>query len=138
MLKKQATKTDLTQLTVALLIFFFLVFNIFLGISGVFSYNISKRKPEIGLRVATGAGASDILKQFLGETIVMASFAVIPGAIIAFQFFASGFFGRLSMAEGLLGIAAAASFIYLLMIACSFYPALRASRIQPSEALHEE
>ncbi|SKB49518.1 ABC transporter permease [Daejeonella lutea] len=138
MVKKMSNKNDLIQLTLALVVFGFLVLNIFLGISGVFSYAIAKRRSEIGLRVATGAVSGNILKQFLTETIVLSSFATIPGAFVALQFIIAGFFGNLSLREGMLGVAGAALFIYLLMIACSLYPSLRASKIQPAEALYEE
>jgi putative ABC transport system permease protein len=138
MVKKMSNKNDLVQLTLALVIFTFLFLNIFLGISGVFSYAISKRKSEIGLRVATGANSESILKQFLIETLVLTSFATIPGTFVAFQFIVAGFFPNLSLREGLLGITGAALFIYLLMIACSLYPSFKASKIQPAEALYEE
>lgn len=138
MIKKQNDKMDLVQLTLALLVFGFLVLNIFLGISGVFSYNISKRVSEIGLRVSAGASSSSILKQFLAETIILTSFAIVPGTFVAIQFLVTGFFGNLSLREGLSGITGAALFIYLLMIACSLYPSLRASKIQPADALHED
>jgi putative ABC transport system permease protein len=138
MIKKMSNKSDLIQLTLALVVFSFLVLNIFLGISGVFSYAISKRRSEIGLRVATGARSGSILKQFLAETIVLTTFATVPGAFVALQFIITGFFPNLTLREGLLGITGAALFIYLLMIACSLYPSLRASKIQPADALYEE
>jgi putative ABC transport system permease protein len=138
LLKKMSTKNDLIQLTLALMIFGFLVLNVFLGISGVFSYSISKRRAEIGLRVAAGASSGSVVKQFLSETVVLASFAVIPGIIIATQFFITGFFRWITFWQGFAGIAGASLFIYLLMISCCIYPALRASKIHPAEALHEE
>ncbi|WP_166644061.1 ABC transporter permease [Pedobacter nutrimenti] len=139
LVKKYAQKMDYIQLSVTLIVFAFLVINVFLGISGVFSYNLSKRKAEVGLRVTMGASPVDILKQFLGESIVLTTLGILPGVLIAVQLlimqylepYMNGYYGGIS-------IACAALFLYLLMLSCAFYPSLKAARLNPSEALHEE
>ncbi|QNK63231.1 ABC transporter permease [Pedobacter sp. PAMC26386] len=137
--KKFAQKTDYIQLCITLIVFSFLLINVFLGISGVFSYNLSKRKAEVGLRVIMGASPFDILKQFLGESMVLTTLGILPGVLIAVQLlimqylepYTNGYYGAIS-------IVCAAAFLYLLMLSCAFYPSLKAARLNPSDALHEE
>nr|WP_294877250.1 ABC transporter permease [uncultured Pedobacter sp.] len=139
LIKKFAQKMDYIQLSIALVVFAFLFINVFLGISGVFSYKLSKRKAEVGLRVIMGASPFDILKQFLGESMVLTTLGILPGVLIAIQLlimqyldpYVSGYYGTLS-------IVLSALFLYLLMLSCAFYPSLKAARLSPADALHEE
>lgn len=139
LIQKFAQKIDYIQLSIALVVFAFLFINVFLGVSGVFSYKLSKRKAEVGLRVIMGASPFDILKQFLGESMVLTTLGIFPGVLIAIQLlimqyldpYVSGYYGILS-------IGLSALFLYLLMLSCAFYPSLKAARISPADALHEE
>ncbi|WP_448633898.1 ABC transporter permease [Pedobacter panaciterrae] len=135
LVKKYAQKTDYIQLSITLLVFAFLLINVFLGISGVFSYNLSKRKAEVGLRVTMGASPADILQQFLLESIVLTTLGILPGLLIAIQMLIMQY---LDAYYGTLSILGAALFLYLLMLSCAFYPSLKAARLNPSDALHEE
>lgn len=139
LIQKFAQKMDYIQLSIALVVFAFLFINVFLGISGVFSYKLSKRKAEVGLRVIMGASPIDILKQFLAESLVLTTLGILPGVLIAVQLlimkyldpYVSGYYGVLS-------IGLSALFLYLLMLSCAFYPSLKAARVKPADALHEE
>ncbi|RQO69476.1 hypothetical protein DBR43_15475 [Pedobacter sp. KBW06] len=139
LVQKFAQKLDYIQLGITLIVFSFLLINVFLGISGVFSYNLSKRKAEIGLRVIMGASPADILKQFLGESMVLTTLGILPGVLIVTQLlimqylepYTNGYYGAIS-------IGCSALFIYILMLSCAFYPSLKAARLNPSDALHEE
>lgn len=139
LIQKFAQKMDYIQLSIALVVFAFLFINVFLGISGVFSYKLSKRKAEVGLRVIMGASPFDILKQFLGESVVLTTLGILPGVLIAAQLlimqyldpYVNGYYGILS-------IVLSALFLYLLMLSCAFYPSLKAARLSPVNALHEE
>lgn len=139
LIKKFAHKMDYIQLSIALVVFAFLFINVFLGISGVFSYKLSKRKAEVGLRVIMGASPFDILKQFLGESMVLTTLGILPGVLIAVQLlimqyldpYVSGYYGILS-------IVLSALLLYFLMLSCAFYPSLKAARLSPTDALHEE
>ena len=135
LLKKNAHKLDYIQLSISLIVFAFLVLNVFLGVSGVFSYNLSKRKSEVGLRVAVGASSSDITKLFIGETIVLTTLGILPGILIAIQLLIMQHF---DVYYGTLSIVLSALFLYLLMIACALYPSLKVAKVQPANALHED
>ncbi|WP_449438240.1 ABC transporter permease [Pedobacter steynii] len=135
LVKKYAQKTDYIQLSITLLVFVFLLINVFLGISGVFSYNLSKRKAEVGLRVTMGASPGDVLKQFLLEAMVLTTLGILPGVLIAGQLLIMQY---LDLYYGTLSILGSALFLYLLMLSCAFYPSLKAARLNPSDALHEK
>jgi putative ABC transport system permease protein len=139
LIKKYAHKTDYIQLSITFVVFIFLLVNIFLGISGMFSYNLSKRKAEVGLRVIMGASPSQILMQFLGECMVLTTLGILPGVLIATQMLIMQYFEPYTNAYyGVLNILFSALFLYLLMLSCAFYPSLKATRLNPSDALHEE
>lgn len=135
LMKKYAHKLDYIQLSIALIVFAFLVLNVSLGVSGVFSYNLSKRKSEVGLRVAVGASSSDITKLFLGETIILTTLGILPGVLIAIQLL---IMQQFDVYYGILSILLSALFLYLLMIACALYPSLKIAKVQPAYALHED
>nr|WP_198160666.1 ABC transporter permease [Pedobacter panaciterrae] len=137
LIKKFAHKMDYIQLSIALVVFAFLLINVFLGISGVFSYKLSKRKAEVGLRVIMGASPFDILKQLLGESIVLTTLGILPGVLIAAQLLIMQYLD-LNAYYGTLSIVLSALFLYLLMLSCAFYPSLKAARLNPADALHEE
>jgi putative ABC transport system permease protein len=137
--KKYKHKTDYLQMTFSFIIFAFLILNVFLGISGVITYNLSLRTGEIGLRSAIGAHSSSILRQFIGESMMLTTVAILPGVLIAIQFIATHYFyPYIDLFTGSVSILLSALLLYLLMFACAFYPSLRASKLQPSQALHED
>jgi len=139
LLKKYAHKTDYIQLTLAFVVFIFLIINVFVGVTGVFTYNLSKRSGEIGLRIAMGATSTAIWKQLLGETLTLTSIGILPGVLIASQLLIMQYFEPyMTTAYGILSLVMSALFLYLLMLSCAVYPSLKASRIQPAEALHED
>lgn len=139
LIQKFAQKMDYIQLSIALVVFAFLFINVFLGISGVFSYKLSKRKAEVGLRVIMGASPFDILKQFLGESMVLTTLGILPGVLIASQLLIMQYLDPyLNVYYGILSIVLSAMFLYLLMLSCAFYPSLKAARLSPVNALHEE
>ncbi|HMI01903.1 MAG TPA: ABC transporter permease [Pedobacter sp.] len=139
LVKKYAHKIDYIQLSITFVVFIFLLVNVFLGISGMFSYNLSKRKAEVGLRVIMGASPSQILMQFLGESMVLTTLGILPGILIAVQMLIMQYFEPYTNEYyGILSIIFSALFLYLLMLSCAFYPSLKATRLNPSDALHEE
>jgi putative ABC transport system permease protein len=116
----------------------FLVFNVALGLFGVLWYSINRRRAEVGLRRALGAHAGHISGQILGESLALATFALIAGVFIAMQAPIIGLGESISTGIYFIAMLAAAVLIYLLVVVCALYPSQLAARIQPAAALHNE
>ena len=53
------------------------------GVYGVISYGVSRRRREIGLRLALGAARTGILRQFLGQSIRVSAVACLCGVVLS-------------------------------------------------------
>jgi ABC-type antimicrobial peptide transport system permease subunit len=110
-----------------------------IGIYGVMAYLTSQRVPEIGARMALGAGARDVMWLVLRGSLGMISVGVAVGVVAALA--AERVLARLveGMQPG--GVSAFAVMIPVLVTAAliaSFVPARRASRVDPVKALRQE
>jgi len=109
------------------------------GIYGVISYVVSQRTREIGVRMALGAQEHQVSLMVLKQGMAIALVGVGVGLVGAFGL------TRL-MATLLYGVAptdpltfgAVALLLSLVAVAACFFPARRAARVQPVEALHYE
>jgi predicted permease len=107
------------------------------GLYGVMAYSVGQRTQEIGLRMALGAGQSQVMSLVLrqGLTLVGAGVALgVAGALIVSRFIGSLLFG--SAQDPVSFITASLALIVVAALA-SFLPALRASRVDPLVALRE-
>ena len=127
--------------TIPLIIVFivcgFLIANVTLGLFGVLFQNIQRRRGEIGLRRAMGATAKSIQSQFVGEMLVLATFAIGLGAFFAVQFPLLNIFD-IAASVYIGGILLAVLAVYLLVVLCAWFPSRQAAGIHPAVALHEE
>src|SRR5437588_1641172 len=106
------------------------------GIYGVMSYSVAQRTREIGIRMALGAQRADVLKLTIGQGLRL----VVTG--VAFGLAAAVIMTRL-MSSLLFGVSAtdpmtfvSISFVLVsVAVFASYIPALRATRIEPMEAL---
>jgi putative ABC transport system permease protein len=115
----------------------FLLLNVALGLFGVLWLNISQRRAELGVRRALGATGAAISGQIVGEILVLTTFGLLLGLLVAAQFPLLGVF-NVKVGVYLTAMALAAVGLYLLAVACAFYPSQLAARIQPAVALREE
>jgi len=110
-----------------------------LGIYGVVSYSTVRRIPEIGIRVALGAGKANVLMLVLGQGVKLAAMGVLIG--IAVSFFVTQFLRKLLYGikpnDPLTIISVAALLILVALLAC-YFPARRALRVSPNAALRIE
>jgi len=109
------------------------------GLYGVMSYGVNQRTTEIGIRMAVGAQPKDVLKLILREGLVLAVIGTlfgIGGALALTRFLSSVLFG-VSMTDPAIYLTASALLLAVAIAAC-FWPARRASAVQPLEALRYE
>ena len=106
------------------------------GVYGVISYSISQRTAELGIRMAIGANPADVRKLVLIQGAKLAGWGVLGGVAGAFAL------SRV-MASQLYGVSSTDPWIFggvpltlaLVAMIATYLPALRASRIDPVEAL---
>ena len=110
-----------------------------IGIMNIMLVSVTERTREIGLRMALGAKRSDIRNQFLVEAAVL---CVIGGAIgLIFAMMLARVFERVADFPAPIGagtVIGAILFSAFIGLAFGSYPAIRASRLSPIEALRSE
>jgi len=109
------------------------------GIFGMAAYNVSRRKKEMGIRVALGARKTQVMSAALGRP--MAPLGVGSALGLAAGVFASRLLGRIvyqANPSDPLVLGGAVLTMALLGIAASAIPAQRALAIDPSKLMREE
>jgi MacB-like periplasmic core domain/FtsX-like permease family len=110
-----------------------------LGIYGVISYSIEQRTPEIGIRMALGATAGQVLSMVLVHTLRLAFAGMLLGIVLSLVF--SGVIASLLFSTSPWDVPAYVGMALTLLIVAAvagFIPARRASRIEPMRALRAE
>ena len=110
-----------------------------IGIYGVMSYAVSQRTSEIGIRLALGAEARDILGMVVGNAVRLAAVGLGIGVVLALAL-SRTLTSLLYETAGTdpLTFAAVVATLGAVAIAASYFPARRASRIPPVEALRAQ
>ena len=110
-----------------------------IGLYGVMSYNVARRRNEIGIRMALGAERARVLRMVLSEVAVLIGVGLAMGLAVTLattRFVASFLYGLTPNDPWTLGSAAAV--LAIVAAIAGFLPARRASRLDPMTALREE
>jgi putative ABC transport system permease protein len=110
-----------------------------IGIMNIMLVSVSERTREIGLRMAVGARNRDILGQFLVEAVTLS----LLGGLIGIAIGIAAAFGIAEFAEWRIhlspqSVLLAAAFAFAVGVFFGFYPARKAARLNPVEALRFE
>ena len=110
-----------------------------IGIMNIMLVSVTERTREIGVRIAVGATEGDVQRQFLSEAVVLSSIGGLIGVVFGI---ASSIFVAKAMAwptaVSPLSIVGAVAFSAGVGIFFGYYPARKASRLDPIEALRYE
>jgi putative ABC transport system permease protein len=109
------------------------------GVYGVMSYAVTQRTSEIGIRVAMGARRGDVLGLVARQGLALAAAGVVLGLVGAYAVsrVMESLLYEVSSTDAVTFAASAGVLLAVALAAC-FVPALRASRIDPMEALRYE
>jgi putative ABC transport system permease protein len=110
-----------------------------IGIMNIMLVSVTERTREIGLRMAVGAREKDILGQFLIEAVTLSMVGGAIGVLTgAFSTWGVSRFTGWQVSMTLDAIVLAVGFSALVGIFFGFYPARRASKLLPIQALRYE
>jgi ABC-type antimicrobial peptide transport system permease subunit len=110
-----------------------------LGLYGVTAYAVARRRTEIGIRIAVGAGSVDVIRLVLGQSIAvtLAGIALgVAGAAAVTRYLEGLLFG-LTPLDPATFVGVSTFFLVVSMVA-AFIPALRATRVDPVVTLRAE
>jgi len=109
------------------------------GLYGVVAYNVSRRTREIGIRIALGAGSSDVLRLVMGKGLALVGIGTAIGLVMGFaveRLMNSMLFnaGGVDVVAYVIVVPA----LFAVTMLAAYVPARRASRIEPTQALRYE
>ena len=110
-----------------------------IGVYGVIAYSVVQRTREIGIRMALGAQPGDVRRMLLVEGGRLAALGVVlgvAGALLLTRAMSALLYGV--GPRDLLTFASVPAILASVALAACFFPALRASRVDPSTALRSE
>jgi len=110
-----------------------------IGIMNIMLVSVTERTREIGIRMAVGARSADVLAQFLIEAVVLSMAGGLIGIVLGVA--GAYIFARVSGWPALINIWAMLIAIFFsagVGVFFGFYPAFKASRLHPIQALRHE
>jgi len=116
-----------------------------IGITNIMLVSVTERTREIGVRKAIGARSGQVLLQFFIEALLMCSIGCAIGLVIGLSIgaFVNDVFivkitGNIVPLPWLQAVLIAVGFATIVTLACGTYPAYRAAKLDPIEALRYE
>jgi putative ABC transport system permease protein len=110
-----------------------------IGIMNIMLVSVTERTPEIGLRMAVGASGAHVLSQFLVESVALSGIGGLVGIAVGVGgAVAASKFADWPVVVSPQSIVGAAVFSCAVGVVFGFYPAWRASLLDPIDALRHE
>jgi putative ABC transport system permease protein len=109
------------------------------GIYGLMAYSVTVKTQEIGIRMALGAARQDVLIMVVRQALKIAGAGIaigLPASLALTQLMAGLLYGV--KASDPLTFVAASLFLGAVAVAATVYPAFRATRIDPANALRSD
>ena len=108
------------------------------GIYGLLAFMVGQRAREIGVRVALGASRADVLKLIVSKGVILAGIGIVTGVLGAAS-------AASAMGSVLYGVrphdpvvfVSVPALLFVVAILASYFPARRATRVDPNIALRE-
>ncbi len=110
-----------------------------IGIFGVMAHTVNQRTHEMGIRLALGARAGNVLRLVMGHGFVLISAGLLLGLLVALLLapVIRSFLWGITATDPVTFFVAMAGLMFLALLAC-YLPARRASRVDPVIALRNE
>jgi len=110
-----------------------------IGLYAVVSYTVSQGTRELGLRMALGAGTKDLMRLVMSRGLFLTASGVAIGVLAAFMLtrLMGNMLYKISPHDPL-AFGSAIAVITIASLAACFFPAWRATRIDPIQALREQ
>jgi ABC-type antimicrobial peptide transport system permease subunit len=110
------------------------------GVMNIMLMSVTERTHEIGVRKAIGAKRTDVIRQFLIEAVVLTGLGGVAGVLLALVIIAIGHVALPSVPSAVPGWAIGVAVIAAMSVGLFFgiYPAVKAARLDPVEALRYE
>ena len=134
----ESSNRTLTMLLSAMAAIVFLVGGI--GIMNIMLVSVTERTKEIGIRMAIGARVSDIRWQFLIESFLLSMIGGLIGVVIGVlgSYLITVFAPSMTISISLFSIILALGFSGIVGVGFGYYPAYKASLLNPIDALRYE
>lgn len=120
----------------------FLLVNVFLAVIGSFWFRVSRRKEELGLRMAMGSTRGGLMLYIVTESLLLLLIASLPAMLICANIVYADVIPASSAESPLLRFIVVSVITWLalavIIVLGVWYPAYRASKVAPSEALKDE
>jgi predicted permease len=110
-----------------------------LGLYGVMSYAVARRRAELGVRIALGAGRARVVRMVLGEVVFVVALGLVIGGAVSLgsTTLVATFLYSIQSTEPSVYLLAA-TLLSVVALGAGLVPAWRAARVDPIEALREQ